>query len=182
MRKQEAKTEEAERAQESRQLPSVPEEPRPRKRKREIERTRRRVRHATKKALTSEASVNITEWDQRKARWIMKDSRPPPMVLVQVQVDPLQGPFQAAPAKIVAMLADTGAQINCANESIFDALGIKPEDREKYLRPSEITVNGVGGEKTVVKELRVQIYSLKTRKTHRITFYDTLHRARFWGL
>merc|ERR1712237_191857 len=86
------------------------------------------------------------------------------MVLVQVQVEPQQEPFQAAPAKIVAMLADTGAQINCANNTIFDALGIKPEDREKYLRPSEITVNGIGGARTVVRELRVRIYSLKTKK------------------
>ena len=69
------------------------------------------------------------------------------------------------------MLADTGAQINCANSTIFDALGIKPEDRDKYLTPSEITVNGVGGARTVVRELKVRIYSLKTKKTHRVTFY-----------
>ena len=151
---------------------TIPDEPRTRKRKRDDSAvTESRVRPTAKNVFAGEVSSNVTIWDQRKAQWVMKDSRPPPMVLVQVQANPLQGPFTAAPAKVIAMLADNGAQIDCANNTIFDALGVKPEDREKYLRPSEVTVNGVGGKRTAVKELKVHIYSLKTKQTHRVTFH-----------
>ena len=58
---------------------TIQDEPRTRKRKRDDGAvTESRVRPTAENVFAGEVSSNVTIWDRKKARWVIKDSRPPP--------------------------------------------------------------------------------------------------------
>ena len=73
--------------------------------------------------------------------------------------------------KVGRFLADTGAQVNIASPEILDLLDITGE-KESLLISSKVKINGVGGGVDgSVKELRVKLYSLKTRRTIKSRYF-----------
>ena len=76
-------------------------------------------------------------------------------MLCQVQEIP-RGTKKFVPrqVKVGKFLADTGAQVNIANYTIFQLLGISDDDKEAYLRSTRVKINGIGGAvDTGVREL-----------------------------
>ena len=94
------------------------------------------------------------------------------MVLCQVQEIPKSPEvFKARRVKVGRFLADTAAQVNIVSPEILDLLDITGEKRS-LLISSKVKINGVGGGVDgSVKELRVKLYSLKTRSTMNMVFY-----------
>ena len=76
-------------------------------------------------------------------------------MLCQVQEIPPGTPqFTPREVKIGKFLADTGAQVNIGNYELFEMMGIS--NKEKYLRRSQVKINGIGGAiDTGVREQRV---------------------------
>ena len=109
---------------------------------------------------SSNGTFYTSSWDHRKEKWVVKDSRIPPKVLCQVQEMP-RGTAKFVPrqVKVGKFLADTSAQVNIANYSIFDLLGIPEGEHDGHLRRTRVTINMIGGAiDGEVKELRLNIF------------------------
>ena len=46
---------------------------------------------ASDETFGSHGALYTTAWDSRRKKWVLRDSRPPPQVLCQVQEEPING-------------------------------------------------------------------------------------------
>ena len=106
----------------------------------------RSVYAASSNVFGSHRAFYTTAWDARRRKWVTRDSRPPPLVLCQVQEEPLnREEFEARRATVGKFLANTGAQVNCANRSIFKLMGIRGRgNQDEYLRDMEVGGDATG--------------------------------------
>ena len=98
------------------------------------------------------------------------------MVLCQVQeFNQNKGTEEFRPRKVKVgrFLADTGAQVNVGNYTMFDIMGIPEEEREKYLTDApDMKINGIRGEVgSNLRSVNVMVHSLKTRISIPTTFF-----------
>ena len=101
--------------------------------------------------------MSITTWDSKRKKWIVMDSRPPTMLLCQMQEVPEEGGFFPREVGIGRYLCDTGAQVNLAGPKMLKRLlGLSPAEMRRVLIDSEVTIKGVGGSISMAKELECE--------------------------
>ena len=91
-------------------------------------------------------------------------------MLIQIQEFRPEGGiegFKPRKVKIGKFLADTGAQINVGNLTLFDLLGIpRNEFKIRTRDASHMKVHGIGGDDVPsLRAMDVMVHSLKTNKT-----------------
>ena len=117
-----------------------------------------------------------TSYDVRRRQFVNYKSRRQPYVLCQIQEFRPEGGlegFKPRRVKVGKFLADTGAQINVGNLTVFDLLGFpRSEFHARTRDASHMKVHGIGGVNVPgLRALEVMIYSLKTNKSVPVTFF-----------
>ena len=109
------------------------------------------VKPNRKGVMNISADINLsTTYDNKRKKFVHYESRRQPFLLCQVQEFRAEGGiegFKPRKVKVGRFLADTGAQVNECNYTLFDLMGIPQSEAQRLTRDaSYMKIHGIGGD------------------------------------